>query len=217
MTTQAPEYSPYADLNSLDTSYQQTVTPAVKVLAALYLAHVLGTQDEQNKPTSHEADVALSLILVWLDSLLGVAKAIFLMPHFLKVADDNVKTFEDTIHKLSIDMTSFRTAPSSKVDGTQPPAVTASQLLLRAQWSLDWVKQHAQSPPPAAATKKIWVSRLDPKTCSTACLKMHGTSVGIDASFTPAALDNGVPKSLLYGSLWGPPIHPNCRCHLIYI
>ena len=218
MGNQPLEYSPYATANSLDTSYQHTISPAVKVLAALYLAKSLDNQNEQNSPTESEADAALRVILDWVDKLYDLAKFIFFLPHFHVVADDNIQTFETTLQRIRQDVAELRQPPAAKVAETSSDvAVVASRLLMRMQYSMDWVKQHMQSPPPSAATKKIWVSRLDASTCNVACRKMHGTSVGIDASFTAAALDYGIPKSMLYGSLWGPPIHPNCRCHLIYI
>lgn len=219
MTTTPPEFAPYANAYALETSYQDTVSPAVKILAALYIARAA---NDSNKPSKSDADTAEKVIIDWLDRLLDLAKLLFLLPHFRHVSNDNSQVFEDTVQRLRDDVTSLRSSaggslPSRVAKPGTDPAVVASQLLLRMQWSLDWVKSHMQSAPPVGATKKIWVSHLDEKTCTVACRKMHGTSIPINESFTPSALDQGVPKGLLYGSLWGPPIHPNCRCRLIYI
>jgi hypothetical protein len=56
-----------------------------------------------------------------------------------------------------------------------------------------------------------WVARKD-KVCCSYCKALDGTVVTADESFAQAAARAGFLK--IYGGLYGPPLHPNCRCRI---
>lgn len=55
--------------------------------------------------------------------------------------------------------------------------------------------------------EKIWITAPDEFVCED-CARMNGTRVGINDVFQPAAKNNE--------PLLTPPLHPNCRCSIIY-
>jgi hypothetical protein len=69
----------------------------------------------------------------------------------------------------------------------------------------------------ATPLAKRWVASMDgrdPRSCLW-CRALHGTEVPIAQQFPhPGPLEGHNPPRLYRGVLHGPPLHPNCRCHL---
>lgn len=59
----------------------------------------------------------------------------------------------------------------------------------------------------------LWVTHFRPTTCAT-CASLHGKMVPLGDSFSHTSTFKG--KSLkVYGTLDGPPRHPNCGCQVV--
>lgn len=57
--------------------------------------------------------------------------------------------------------------------------------------------------------RKYWVANFENNTPCPACVRLHGTSVGLNESFRAETGEPGV-----YRDLVGPPRHPRCQCRL---
>lgn len=64
-----------------------------------------------------------------------------------------------------------------------------------------------------AGLNKMWVSRMDEKTC-THCVRLHGKVVGPGEEF-PKDTPGAAFLKVYGGKLLGPPRHPNCRCVIV--
>lgn len=60
--------------------------------------------------------------------------------------------------------------------------------------------------------RKFWVANFENNTPCPACVRLHGTSVGLHESFRSQTGEPGV-----YRDLVGPPRHPRCRCKLVML
>lgn len=86
-----------------------------------------------------------------------------------------------------------------------------AKVLLRMGWFARFLAAILGLDVPSGATHKTWLSRLAPNTCSY-CRRLHGVTIPLDDSFAPYAVAAGFAKP--YGGLYGPPLHPSCRCTL---
>lgn len=92
----------------------------------------------------------------------------------------------------------------------EPPESWAAKIVLRMQWFIDWLRSMVEWIALGAPYKR-WVSRLDEKTCKF-CRGLHGAVLPVGASFAIEAAKVGFTR--IYGGLFAPPLHPNCRCTL---
>ena len=60
-----------------------------------------------------------------------------------------------------------------------------------------------------AQVEKYWVANFDNNVPCPACVRLHGTSVGLHENFRIESGEPGVYKNLI-----GPPRHPRCKCRL---
>lgn len=69
---------------------------------------------------------------------------------------------------------------------------------------------------PETAVWLVWVTSFGPNTCGM-CAALHGTKVMIGEMFDGSRTFAKHAASSPFGSLIGPPRHPNCRCRLVVV
>jgi hypothetical protein len=61
---------------------------------------------------------------------------------------------------------------------------------------------------------KMWVAQIEELNTCSHCRGLHGMVIPWDQEFP---YNTGQRNLGVYGDLQGPPRHPNCRCHLVFI
>lgn len=180
------------------------------VVAALSFLNLVVENNPDRDITEIEArpDVqeALEVILDWFDAVEDFVQETFLTP----LMDADILAVTVTLDRATDDIVERKI-------WTDPQRTR--QLRLRLDWLIAWLMTPLYligillGTTSQTYTRKTWVSRLGPTTC-TVCRALHGITIGIRDSFEPYARRAGMKR--IYGSLLGPQAHPRCQCSLLF-
>lgn len=148
---------------------------------------------------------ALEVILDWFDAVEEFVEETFPTPDM----DADIRAVKTTLDRATDDIVEKKVWASPQ---------RTRQLRLRLDWLIAWLLIPLYLiglllDPSTPYTRKTWISRLTPNTC-TVCRALHGVTIPINASFEPYARRAGWTR--FYGSLLTPQLHPNCQCSLLY-
>lgn len=179
------------------------------VVAALSFLNLVVENNPDRDLTEIEArpDVqeALEIILDWFDAVEDFVEETFPTP----LMESDISAVKTTLDRATDDIVERKVWSSPQ---------RTRQLRLRLGWLIDWLLIPLYLiglflDPSTTYTRKTWISRLTPNTCSV-CRALHGVTIGIRDSFEPYARRAGWTR--FYGSLLTPQLHPSCQCSLLY-
>lgn len=160
--------------------------------------------------TRSDVTSAIAVVEGWLTRARSVAAAV--ADQVIGSAQDEIRSsLQQTLAKIALDTQfSAHNALTWQAQGADAVVPETAKIILRMHYAQDFLDQTVRNMLRDLPYRR-WVARKD-KVCCRYCKALDGTVVTAEESFAQAAASAGYLK--IYGGLYGPPLHPNCRCRI---